>query len=118
MQMVRYVDKHRGCANGWQGGLARLIRQMQGKLQFVISRHIAIISYVMLMGFSDVACRRFAHPEVCKDPDPLLLFGGQSEHNAYHGECSCMMHMFVTRLSKCAKGVMLPSPDMASSNPK
>ncbi len=49
-------------------------------------------------------CRGFAHPEVCKNPDPLLLFGGQSEHTTYHGECPCMMHMCITRLSKkCEK---------------
>ncbi len=62
---------------------------MQRKLQIATVRHVAAVSHVMLKGCSDVACRGFAHPEVCQDPDPLLLFGGQSKHNTYHRECSC-----------------------------
>ncbi len=99
---LNMVDKHRVCANGWLGGPAKLTGQMQGKLQFATVRHVAVVSHVMLMGFSDLACRGFAHPEVCKNPDPLLLFGSQSEPNSYHRECSCMMRMCVTRLSKRA----------------
>lgn len=68
----------------------------------------------MLVGYSDVAGREFTHPEVCKDPDPLLLSEGQSEHNTHHCECSGMMGMCVTRLSKCATRMKLLTPDMAT----
>ena len=110
------VDKHRGCVGGWLGGLARLTGQMQGKLQFANVRQVAVVSYVMLMGHSSVACRGSAHPEVCKDPDPLLLSGGQSKHDTHHCECSCKMRMCATRLSKRATEMKLPSLDMANSD--
>jgi len=84
---------------------------MQGKLQFATATHVAIVNYVMLMGYSDAACRGFAHLEICNDPDPLLLFGGENEHHTYHHKCSCMMRMRVTRLSKRATRVKLPCPD-------